>query len=1061
MRNYKIYLLFFFILNAPDVFAQSIKGRVIGVTNDLPLANATVTVRQKSKSVKTERNGQFVISDVTLGDKLTVSMVGFETVEIEIKDVLSFLTIHLSEKVTELEAAIVSTGYYQLPIEQTTGSFTVLDSAIINRSVSSNIISRLEGVTNALAFDRRQDNLDRLSLRVRGMNSINASNEPLIVVDNFPFDGDIENINPNDVQDITILKDAAAASIWGARAGNGVIVITTKQGKLNQPIKVGFNSSFSISEKPDLYYNPNFTESKDYIEVEKILFNRGFYQENNWTSLKPVTELLIANRENRLTDDELNVALLNLENKDIRRDADRYLFQNKRNQQYALNLSGGSSSYRFFASGGYDKSLSEVIGNKNDRLSLNFNNEYKLMERLNIQANLSIVQNDVQSNGISLGSLRSGNAERIFPYASLMSDNEEHASIPMNYRNSYIENTLIEGLLDWQYRPLQERDLLDNAIKNNDIRFFTGINYRFFKNFVADVKYQYQHSMNRTRKHDSPDSYRVRDLVNRYTQADGTKEFPEGGILKLINNEQKSYSIRGQLNYTLSFTDHWVNALFGGEVRQSQKKGDGSEYYGYDDDVLTHKNLFDYMKRHPMRPRSTARLPLPYQYLTESIDRYVSTFMNVAYTYKDRYTLSSSARWDASNLFGVRTNQQGVPLWSVGMKWKLSDEAFYNFEQLPSLSLRATYGYNGNIIRSMTAFNVAAYGTDGITGIRSAWIQKPGNRDLRWEKIRTFNIAADFSTAFKVIDGSIEYFEKKGLDMLGAVVLDPTLGYVLGTTSSYMINNAELKTKGFDIQLGVNILQRKLRWRTDLLLNYVTNKVTKYDGPTNMAGFSTNSGISPRQGESLDARYSLPWNGLDGTTGDPLVLIDGELSTNYNAYWQAVKSFEALVYTGLTFPPFFGSMRNTWTYNALSMSVNVSWKTGYGFMPTTINYASFFNSSIGHQDLANRWRLPGDELITNIPSLPASIDADRENTYLTSEILIEKGDHIRLRDINLSYNFGALAARKLGVSSMKTYLYVTDLGILWRANKKGLDPDRPASNYLPSKSFALGVNLTF
>ncbi|WP_134090157.1 SusC/RagA family TonB-linked outer membrane protein [Olivibacter sp. XZL3] len=1043
------------------VQSQTLTGKVLDQENQQPLPWVTVQSLKTAEVVRTDSLGNFRLLKQAVGDSIRASLMGYETVTLELTDLSKPIRLLLTKSTQALEEVTISTGYYSLPKERATGAFTQLDNELLNRSVSTDIISRLEGVTNSLAFDHRNTSQSQPELRVRGLGSLYANNSPLIVLDNFPYEGDINNINPNDIENITILKDAAAASIWGARAGNGVIVINTKKGRYQQPVSINLVSNVQLAQRPDLFYNPNFSRSVDFLEVERALFENGFYQENDWTALTPAVEALIAHRDGQLDDAGLKQRWDEFAATDVRREAQDQLYRHALNQQYALNLRGGGEKYLFYTSAGFDKNLSSTVGNSFQRISLNFNNTFKVSSALEISAALAYLQTRAENNGLELSGILSGANQQLYPYANLLDVEGNPAMIARNYRSSYIDGTVNEGLLDWSYRPMKERALFDNVQRGSEARLNTGLNYRFLKHFNLDIKYQYQRLLSRSRDYDDPDSYRVRNLVNMYTQADGTRVFPEGAILKLNNTETQAHALRGQLNYNRQFDGQEISVLAGAEVREARTKGDGIEYYGYDDEVLTFQQQFDFLTRYPTRPRATARLPLPLASITEGLDRFVSAFVNAAYTYQQKYTLSASARWDASNLFGVKTNQRVVPLWSVGGKWRLDKEAFYDFESVPSLALRVTYGYNGNIDRSMTAFNTAVYSTNTTTGLRQASIRNVGNPNLRWERIGTLNLGLDLETKNGFLQGTIDYFMKNGKDLLGDVLVDPTMGYDISFVNAFRINNASLRTQGFDVQLGANLLKRQLGWRMDILANYVRNKVTEYNGPENLLGFSSNYGIPPQKGKSLDAFYSTPWYGLDGQTGDPLVMVDGVLGTDYANYWRTVDSYDDLIYSGLTFPPFSGSWRNTFSYKSWALSFNITFKTGYHFRQSAISYASLLNSRVGHRDLEYRWQQPGDERWTNVPSLPLNVNSNRENSYLTAEILVHRGDHIRLQDINLSYSFAAAELRRLGIKSAKLFAYANNLAILWRANKLGVDPDRPNATVLPPRMLALGLNLNF
>lgn len=249
--------------------AIDVRGRVLDEQGN-PLAGASVAVKGTTKAVITGANGEFLLKNVDESAILVISYIGLESQEIAIKGNTNPIVI-LKESAAQLALVdVVSTGYQSLPKERATGSFSQIDNKTFNRQVSTDVISRLKGIAPSLYFDERLGN-GTMNISIRGQSTIFGSAKPLVVVDNFPFDGNLNNLNPNDVENITILKDAAAASIWGVRAGNGVIVITTKKGRFNQPLKIDFNSNITVGPKPDLFYQPSMNPT-DFIDVEKMLF---------------------------------------------------------------------------------------------------------------------------------------------------------------------------------------------------------------------------------------------------------------------------------------------------------------------------------------------------------------------------------------------------------------------------------------------------------------------------------------------------------------------------------------------------------------------------------------------------------------------------------------------------------------------------------------------------------------------------------------------------------------------------------------------------------------------
>ncbi|MET3129603.1 TonB-linked SusC/RagA family outer membrane protein [Arcicella rosea] len=1074
----KLFLMFMLLMgNCAMLYAQRLKSRVLDATDSRPIQGASVRLLRAATGTITDANGSFEILSKYPADTLVISSIGFSTIVLLVDNSHSLpASLLMNRESFALDEVVVSTGYAKISRERATGSFTHLSNELINRSVSPDIISRLEGVTPALQFYRSTVTPKGTTseLRIRGVSSIFSDTAPLIVVDNFPYEGDINSINPNDIADITILKDAAAASIWGVRAGNGVIVINTKQGKYNQKTSISLQSNFTVGEKPNLFYNPNFLASQELIDFQRLRFQQGGFQQNNWTLLPEAIEIQIARQEGKLSAEEMERQLKILATKDIRKEMLSNLYQKSLNQQYALNISGGNNSLKYITSLGFDKNLSGNVGFSSSRITLNNQFTYKLSQKLELFTGLYYALQHFSNNGLERTDLIPREGGAIQSYTSLRDDSGMPTYIPYKYRQTYIAAAESQGLLNWQYNPLDELALSDKTSKNNETRINAGIRYALIPDLALEVKYQFRLAQGASRQYYAPQTYYVRDLVNRFTQANGTSVIPVGGILSGNQTSGNSHYGRVQLNYSGFFQPlhhlHQLDALAGAEVRQDRSQsGPGYLLYGYDDQILTSAPYLNYETSYQLRPISSGRIPSPVNDIGYLTDRYLSYFANLAYTYDKKYTLSLSGRWDASNIFGVATNQKGVPLWSVGFLWNVKEEWMPNVEQIDLLKLRATYGVNGNINKQVSALPNISLSSGVITNYPYARITTTGNPNLRWEKVVVWNMATDFSFFHNRIRGSLEYYEKAGIDLIGYDFLDPTTGIFQSASGLYTIDNrinyANLLTKGADIEINGAITTGKFKWSTVLMASWTQNKVTKYnaaEAPTLLSFLpASNAGRAPAsQGKSVDILYALPWYGLNPTTGamqvyDNKAGVDGALSENYAAYWASLQQAN-LKEMGVTVPVFFGSIRNIVTWKGLSASVNVVYKTGYQFRRSSINYSNLINYGGGHRDYEARWKSPGDELQTAVPAVTLTANTTRDNIYLSNERLIENGAHLRLKDINLSYK---LSATKLGLSNVSVFMYLNNVGILWRANKQGLDPDFPTSDYPQVRTYSLGFKI--
>ncbi|GGH01479.1 SusC/RagA family TonB-linked outer membrane protein [Parapedobacter pyrenivorans] len=1066
--------LLFYILSPVAGYAQAtrtVAGTIYSASTKQPMPGVSITSKTTGQVLVSGNGGAFTFSGLSDADTLVFASIGYVTRAIPLSGIEQGpLDVYLEESISLIDEVQVNTGYQSLPKERATGSFTQIDNDLFNRSVSTDLISRLEGVTSGLSYELPRTTGEPSStpnLRVRGLSTINGESEPLIVVDNFPYEGDINNINPNDVESITVLKDAAASSIWGSRAGNGVIVITTKSGLTSRRPTIHINSNVSISDRPDLYYSRDFLPPAEAIELEGVLFDKGLYVQNDWTAYTPVVEIRYALDEKKINEATANHMLDELKQYDVRAAATEKLYRQSINQQYAMNMSGGSEKHHYYLSAGFDDNAMQLIGNNFERLTLSAKNDFQPLPKLSISTSINYMQSRSSTNGISLGDLSPAGMVNIYSYARLADENGAALPIVRNNRITYTENAQQMGLLDWHYRPLDELGTNDNTSGTKEVRLNAALRYLLFRNLQVEARYQYQDIGSNTRRHYTQDSYFARNEINRFTQADGARPVPLGGMLDRGGSAFQSHYGRLQIDFDKRWAGrHELNGLAGFELRQDRNTNiGGSRLYGYNDEVLTHATGLDFASSFPTRPRFSGIVPYLNAPGRQTIDRFVSYYANVGYTYDSRYILSASTRWDASNIFGVAFNQKGVPLWSVGGAWNASNELFLAADWINFAKLRVTYGSNGNAIRSLSSLPFINYQSmNPITSLPMGILSSVGNPNLSWEQVSTINLGLDFAVLNRRLSGSVEWYNKNSSNLIGNDLFDPTTGIIPTSGGFYNLdtrrNYADLNTKGIDIELNTLNVDRSVKWQTSFLFSKVKNAVTNHHTPQGIQTINYFGAelIPVVKGVSRDQLYALPWHGLDDT-GSPLVLVDGALGTEYNAYFNSL-AYEDLLKAGVSVPPYFGAIRNTFSWRSLSVSVNLLWKAGYNFRRSTINYNSLFGTGLTNIDYLNRWRNPGDELTTNVPAMPETTDLRRDQAYIFSEATMEKGDHIRLQDISLSYQLPQQYISGAGIAEVRLYAYARNLGLLWKRTDYDIDPDARALYPQPLQlSFGLQIKL--
>lgn len=1033
----------------------TIKGKAINIHNE-PVAGATITLKRTGETTISDLQGNFGFQSSLLTDTITVSAINYEPIEVPNNE-RGLITVILLPSSTTLREVSINTGYQQLAPGKSTGSFTTIDNNLLNRQVSPDILSRLEHITPSLSVDKR---LGRYDISIRGLSTLFASRSPLIILDYFPYDGDIQSINPNDVESITILKDAAAASVWGARAANGVIVITTKKRSYNQPFKISVSSNFTWADKPDLYKDQRFLPSARFIEVETFLFDKGRYNSDlsNTTTRPPVSpavELMALQRSGQITNQQLQQSLADLSSIDIRDQLRNYFYQPSLNSQYALALEGGTNKFNYRFSAGYDHNRTHTVGNQYTRFTAGWENNFKLLSNLEWNTAFNYIQASSITDNTLSKIFTGGSYTTIYPYAALAED-DNPLPVVKDYRTALITSAQNAGFLNWQFFPLHElrQGYNRSTSENFAARIRSSLSYKLPFGLSAQLLWQLEKQHAPTASVLHQDSYEVRNLVNRYSIANSptTRKFiiQPGAIKKSATSELNAQSLRAQLAFNRQYKQLFINIIGGAEAREAERESISSIFYGFNSDNGTYQlvNFDSSFLIYPTGGRS--RVPAGFDYgLTNN--RFVSAYTNASLTLQNKYTVSASARKDASNLFGVETNRKWQPLWSAGFAWKLSEEKWFSESSFPELKLRLTYGKTGNIKQDAAAVPTITFATGAqYTGYTYAQLNNPPDPQLRWEKLTTTNLGLDFSLK-KILSGTVEYYRKLSIDLLAPTPLDPTTGLI-----STMKNAASLKGQGIDLQLNANMHLAKFNWSSSFIFNWNEIRVHKYyNASTSASSFvGSATAVNPLKGKHVFALFSYKWAGLDSINGDPLGYLDKQSSKDYTAMRNA--DVYSLTYHGSAIPVYFGAWRHSLGYKQFAISINLTYKLGYYFRRSSLNYTALFNNWSGaHMEYTKRWQQPGDELHTTVPSMTYPASSSRDAFYQNSEATIEKGDHIRFQDLRLSWN--STVQKSFLFKKTEAFFLVNNIGILWRANKSGLDPDH-SSGYLPlSKQFAIGI----
>lgn len=1073
-KNILILIFLFLHFNNGFIYAQGdvkkvkLAGKVISDQGSV-LAGARLYSLKNRKSTFTERDGRFVLYGESFNDTLKVEMTGYNSILLPIADMASAQALEIRMEAVSFEieeVEVFSTGYQSLSKERATGSFEYLDEGKLRQQVGTNVLERLDGIASGVSFDTKpgQSGQRKLNFTVRCFGTINGSPDPLVILDNFPYEGDINNINPNDVESITVLKDAAAASIWGARAGNGVIVINTKKGRLGRKTEIDLAANVIVSSKPDLFSLPQMSSS-DFIDVEEMLFNKGFYNNiinanPSYGALSPANEIFLLRRENKITAADSVQLIDELKKWDVRNDYLKYFYTNPVTQQYSLGVSGGSDIYGYSISGAYDKSVNEIHA-LHDKFNYRIHNTFKPVKNLQIDIGLYGTSGKSKSGRIAYGDIKVGGRE--IPYLRFADDFGNPLAVSTVYSARYTDQVGDGKLLDWNYYPLENYKHMDILNTTDALVANIGVSYKVNSWLTASGRYQHEWQENLIKHLANVEAYSTRDMINKFSQIDPTTgqvtyNVPLGGILNRTDTKLKAQNFRAQFSVDKHWGQHNLSGIVGGEIRHAVTDGLSDVKYGYNDNPLGFA-FTDFVNNYPTFIRGTRERIPGSSVLYEDLHRFVSVFTNFAYSYKNKYIVSGSARKDASNIFGVTTNDKWTPLWSVGLAWDIAKETFFDVPLVTQLKIRTSYGYQGNVDLSRSANTIIRYvGRNRDTNIEQATVQQLGNPSLRWEKIGQYNVAIDFGFIKNRITGSLDIYRKRGLDLYGPEAFDYT-GW--GTSNVMTKNVAEMKGTGFDISIQSRNIDGLFKWKTHALVNMNKSKTSKYYGSTGSVSGMLGPGmtVTPSEGKPLYSLASYRWAGLDDR-GEPQGYLDGAPSRDYNAIFLDIsrneEASDALVYHGSSIPEHTGALINTFDWKGISQSFNFSYKFGYYFRKPTIAYMQLFNNGMMHNDFEKRWQKQGDELMTSVPGLVYPANSQRDQFYLWSEVNAVKGDHIRLQYINVSYSLPRPVLKRLRLSDIQIYSNISNLGVVWAANKERLDPQYPGV-LAPLKTYTVGL----
>jgi TonB-linked SusC/RagA family outer membrane protein len=1039
----------------------SVKGRVTDSSGH-PLTGVIVSVRGRSGTVSSNEDGRFTIQAAP-GNVLMLFYLGYATAHYivpeetnkEIAFVLTPLSAHLNE------VQVISDGYRQIEKYQLTGALSSVDKKTYDQrvSVSGDFLESLEGKVPGLVY-----NSFSKELSIRGVSTFDAVKKPLIVVDGFPTEIDIRTINPIDIISVTVLRDAAAASIYGVRASNGVIVIETRRGKSGKPT-FNLSGTTAFQPAPDFSYL-KYARADEFLQLQRDRFalanpDESFYLNNNMPK-NPADEILFDEKANRITHEEATKRLAALGSYDNLADYKRLFYQNRQVSNVNFDVSGGNDRLTYLIGINYIGEKPIEVRSKSKQLILNIANTYKLSNRFSLDFR------GVYTNGENQAGLMQ-QYDDFFPYEKLVDENGQ--GLPVALGPNKIGGTpsaankrlKAAGLYDQSYSPYKELFANTNTLKMSAIRFQGRLTSKITDGLTLELGGVYESQQGLLDSLVTEDAYFLKKMINNKalknpdTGAPMFTNLPKGNMLSKTQLKTNAYTVRAQLNFNKQYAGrkHDFSGIAGIEQRKTTISTYKTSYFGYDGRTLISKPINMQALTSSAKPAfpdagKFGNAMYPDDYFGEAYEdrRFISIYAQGTYMFNQKYIATGSFRIDQSNLFGADPKYKYKPLWSAGLSWLLHKESLLQtVSAIDELKLRIATGFNGNIPRSTSGpFLILETRINPMFNTPAIYnaVVSPANSSLRWETTRNFNAGVDYSFFNNKFSGSVDWYIKKSTDVFGQFDSDPTSGF-----NQYNANTASILNSGLEFLINTsNIKTNRFEWRTQLTASFNKNKVLAVKSAEYTDSWGLVSGAVNREGYPINTLFSYRYGGLS-KIGAPLannLKGEGIILDLYGAKKDV--SFDDMVYSGTTTPKYVLGLNNQFSIGSFDVSMLLMYYGGHVVRvehPDPNNLTSYAPGLL--QGAANHWRKPGDEAHTEIPGFTPTNSLDplfysnyAGLAYQYASKFVRRADYIRLRDLVITYNAKIPFLQKIGLTRTQLRAQAQNL-VRYTFSGNDIDPD--------------------
>jgi len=1059
-----------------------VKGKVLD-ENGSAIPGVIIKEKGTNNSTTTNANGEYTIKTSDVGT-LIFSYVGYTTIEQEVNK-RTRINVSMKENVNDLKTVdVISTGYQNIQKKLFTGSAITVKGSDVKQDGVVDVSRMLEGRVAGVSVQNVSGTFGAApKIRVRGATSISGENKPLWVVDGIVLEdivnisndqlssGDaltligssVAGINADDIESFNILKDASATALYGARAMNGVVVITTKKGKVGNTT-INYSGNFSSFLKPN-YDSYNIMNSADQMSLYAEVYRKGGLSPNIVNGMNGGVFAKMYQEINKYNSTTGQFGVVNTPEgraaflqKYAAANTDWFdvLFKNSFVQEHSLSISSGSEKSQHYFSVGYYNDNGWTVADNVKRYTMNLRGNYTLSPKINIGL-------------LATGAYRQQRAPGTLGRTSNVVEGTYTRDFDIN-PFSYALNTSRtirayddNGNLEYFTRNYAPFNIL-NETKNNyidldmlDMKMQGEFNYKFIKNFefrsVGAMRY-----VKTTREHKiteysnmatayryAPNSTIANANIFLYDDPDHPeiidKEsvLPQGGFYNRNDDYLLNFNVRNQVDWKQDFGKHALSAFVGQEIKFANRQNSFNNGYGYQFDKGG-KPFIDYRIIKML-------LEGNYNYygMDRFFDRYAAFFLNGSYAYDSKYVFNGTFRYDGSNRLGESATARWLPTWTLSAAWNVDQEEFIKkISQISYLKLRGGYGLTASMGSATNSSVVLANSTTLRPRLSEVEprivLDGLENSELTWEKQYEANIGVDLGLFQSRLNVSLDYYNRKGFDLIGNF---RTSG--IGGEFTKSANYADMNSHGFEVNLsGMPVKTTDFKWNTTFTFGYNKNTITNLKSKPRIYDLIIPEG-GPKEGGAVRGLYSIDFQKLNNL-GVPVFTNENGVASS-NVYVQSTTT-DYLKYEGSVDPIYTGGLNNTFNYKNFALNIFVSYQAGNKIRLSNVFATNYDDSDAMPREFLDRWTLPGDEAITNVPSiadylLRKSITGTYPYTaYNYSSDRVANGSFVRLKQVSLAYNLSTKYAKSIGLNSLSLKLQGNNIWLIYADKKlKGQDPE--------------------